>query len=183
MKKSILFIVCSVLFITMAYCQTGFTENFNDGNLTGWSGSADYILTNSGNELKVDVDKSSTWSSFSFAFANTDISSNPYVRIRIKSDVDININFFVNTDQSYGNANVPREIIHSGGYTEYIFDFSDGRPADLSGANLLNFVCNPGGASGCNATIYIDDIRIGTDAPAIPSISRICGSVPRDQCV
>ena len=93
--------------------------------------------------------------------------------MRIKSDVDININFFINTDQSYGNANNPREIIHSDGYTEYIFDFSGGQSSDLHGANLLNFVCNPGGAQGCNATLYIDDIRMGTDAPAIPSVSRI----------
>jgi hypothetical protein len=162
-----------MLFISVAYCQTGFNENFNDGNLSGWSGSADYILTNTGNELKVDVRKTSTWSSFTFSFTNTDISSNPYVRMRIKSDVDININFFINTDQSYGNAGNPREIIHSDGYTDYIFDFSGGQSADLGGANMLNFVCNPGGAQGCNATIYIDDIRIGTDAPAIPSISRI----------
>ncbi len=173
MKKPLVLILCGMLFINSVYCQTGFTKNFNDGNLAGWSGSADYILTNTGNELKVDVSKTSAWSSFSFSFTGTDISSNPYVRMRIKSDVDININFFVNSDQSYGNDGVPREIIHSGGYTEYIFDFSDGQSADLSGANLLNFVCNPGGARGCNATIYIDDIRIGTDAPAIPSISRI----------
>ncbi len=162
-----------MLIIKSVNCQTGFTENFDDGNLTGWSGSADYVLTNTGNELKVDVHKTSTWSSFGFSFTNTDISSNPYIRMRIKSNVDIAINFFVNTDQSYGNAGNPREIIHSEGYTEYIFDFSAGQAADLSGANLLNFVCNPGGAQGCNATIYIDDIRMGTHAPAIPSISRI----------
>jgi glucuronoarabinoxylan endo-1,4-beta-xylanase len=173
MKKSILLILCGMLFSRVVYCQTGFTENFDDGNLTGWSGSADYGLTNTGNELKVDVRKTSTWSSFSFSFTSTDISSNPYVRMRIKSDVDININFFINTDQSYGNAGNPREIIHSDGYTEYIFDFSGAQSADLGGANILNFVCNPGGAQGCNATIYIDNIRIGTDAPAIPSISRI----------
>jgi O-glycosyl hydrolase len=173
MKKPALFIVCGMLIISAAYSQTGFTENFNDGNLTGWSGSADYGLTVTGNELKVDVHKTSAWSSFSFSFSNTDISSNPYVRMRIKSDVDINLNFFVNTDQSYGNAGNPREIIHSEGYTEYIFDLSGGKAADLAGAHLLNFVCNPGGAQGCNATLYIDDIRIGTDAPAIPSISRI----------
>jgi O-glycosyl hydrolase len=173
MKKSLLLILCGMMSAISAYCQTGFTEDFNDGNLTGWSGSADYVLTNSGNELKVDVRKTSAWSSFSFSFTNTDISSNPYIRMRIRSDVDININFFVNSDQSYGNGNVPREIIHSDGYAEYIFDFSGGLPADLAGANILNFVCNPGGAKGCNATIYIDDIRIGSDAPAIPSISRI----------
>ncbi len=173
MKKSLLLILCGMLFVRLVHCQTGFTENFNDGNITGWNGSADYSLTNVGNELKVNVRKTSTWSSFSFSFDTTDISSNPYVRMRIKSDVDINLNFFINTDQSYGNDGIPREIIHSDGYTEYIFDFSQGRPADLVGAYILSFVCNPGGAKGCNATLYIDDIRIGTDAPAIPSISRI----------
>jgi glucuronoarabinoxylan endo-1,4-beta-xylanase len=173
MKKSFLFIVSGIFFASAVYCQTGFTENFNDGNLSGWTGSADYGLTNTGNELRVDVHKTSTWSSFSFSFDSTDISSNPYVRIRIKSDVDINLNFFINTDQSYGNDGTPREIIHSEGYTEYIFDFSQGKPADLGGAKLLTFVCNPGGAQGCNATLYIDDIRMGTDAPAMPSISRI----------
>jgi O-glycosyl hydrolase len=173
MKKPFILILYGLLFARAIYCQTGFTENFNDGNLTGWSGSADYVLTNAGGELKVNVHKTSTWSSFTFSFTRTDISSNPYVRMRIKSDVDININFYVNTDQSYGNAGNPREIIHSDGYTEYIFDFSGALSADLSGASLLNFVCNPGGARGCDATVYIDDIRIGSDAPAIPAISRI----------
>jgi hypothetical protein len=118
MKKPFILILYGLLFARAIYCQTGFTENFNDGNLTGWSGSADYVLTNAGGELKVNVHKTSTWSSFTFSFTRTDISSNPYVRMWIKSDVDININFYVNTDQSYGNAGNPREIIHSDGYTE-----------------------------------------------------------------
>lgn len=173
MKKSLSILFMALLYLTTALGQTGFVENFDDGNLVGWSASADYELTNLGNELRIVSHKTSAWNSFSFSFAAADISANPYVRMKIRSDVDFNINFFINTDQSYGNGGNAQEIIHSDGYTEYIFDFSAGQTADLTNANLLNFVFNPGGARGCNATVYFDDIRIGDQAPAMPSISRI----------
>lgn len=161
------------LSVSIAWSQTGYVENFDDGNLSGWSASADYELTNVGSEMRIVAHKTSAWNSFTFSFLSADISANPYVRMKIRSDVDLNINFFVNSDQTYGNGGTAQEIIHSNGYTEYIFDFSAGLTADLTNAHLLNFVFNPGGARGCNATVYFDDIRIGDQAPAMPSISRI----------
>ncbi len=153
----------------------GVTENFDDGDLSGWGGSADYSMTNTGTELRIATNKTSTWNSFTFSFPATDISANPYVSLKVKTNIDFNLNFFINSDQSYGNGSALsyQEIIHSDGYNEYIFDFSGAAAADLQGASLLNFVFNPAGAQGCTSTVYFDDLRIGGDAMIMPKISGI----------
>ncbi len=151
----------------------GFTENFDDGDLSGWGASPDYTLTNTGSELKIAAHKTSTWNSFTFTFPATDISANPYVSLKVKTNIDFNLNFFINSDQSYGNGGNYQEIIHSDGYTEYVFDFSGAAAADLQAASLLNFVFNPAGAMGCNSTAYFEDLKIGGDASIMPKISRI----------
>ena len=83
--KKIFFTFSAILLGFISYCQTGLTENFDDGDLTGWSGQADYKLINVGGELIINTNKTSTWNSFQFDLMSPiDISANPFVSIKLK---------------------------------------------------------------------------------------------------
>ena len=156
----------------------GHSENFNDGDISGWGGQADYELSNTGNELQIISHKTSTWNSFEYNFTPTDISANPYVSLKVKTDVDFNLNFSVWDNLTGNNYSYPERegyqtIVHSDGYATYTFDFRDVAGVDLSSISKLNFVFNPGGASGCNAIVYFDDIFIGEQALVSPAMAKI----------
>ncbi|HET6558444.1 MAG TPA: Ig-like domain-containing protein [Prolixibacteraceae bacterium] len=176
--KKIVFIVLIILFGYASYCQTGLVENFEDGNLTGWSGQPDYKLSNVGGELKIVTNKTAVWNSFQFVFLPIDISSHPYVSIKVKTDIDFNLNFSVwdNTPEekdAYPVNDTYQTVIGSEGYTTYTFDFRNITGVDLTRVAKLNFVFNPGGSKGCNSTVYFDDIQIGDQALVMPAITRI----------
>ncbi len=180
-KKSLLIFLLMFLF-TCVFSQ-GHIENFNDGDLAGWGGQADYDLTNTGTALRVDAGKVSTWNSFTYSFSTTDISANPYVSLKIKTDVDFNLGFSIwdgvdNYDYFPGTY---KEIVHSDSLTEFTFDFSSAS-VDLTTIDMLNFVFNPEGANRCNATVYIDDIRIGDQAMVMPSMTNIQDQYHKINC-
>jgi O-glycosyl hydrolase len=155
----------------------GHIEDFEDGDLSGWGGQADYKLSNTGSELQVIARKTSDWNSFEYNFTPTDITANPYVSIRVKSNVDFNLDFSVwdhgGVDYSYSVNDSYQTIVHSDGYANYTFDFRDVTGVDLTLISKLNFVFNPGGANGCNATVFFDDIRIGDQAMVAPAMAKI----------
>lgn len=177
MKKLILVFSAIVLGL-FSFGQTGLVENFDDGNMVGWSGQPDYKLTNLGEELKISTNKTSTWNSFQFDFSPVDISAHPFVSLKVKTDIDFNLNFSV-WDNAPGDHNAYpandsyQTIVHSEGYTTYTFDFRKITTVDLTKVTRLNFVFNPSGAQGCNSTVYFDDIRIGDQALVIPAITKI----------
>ena len=153
-------------------------ENFDDGDIDGWGGQADYKLSNTGSELQIISHKTSTWNSFEYSFPPTDISAHPYVSIKVKTDVDFNLNFSVWDNLAGNNYSYPvndgyQTIVHSDGYATYTFDFSDVTGVDLTVINKLNFVFNPAGATGCNATVYFDDIVIGEQALVVPAMAKV----------
>ena len=177
MKKSI-FTFIAILFGNFSYCQTGLVENFDDGDLVGWSGQPDYQLSNVGGELKIVANKTATWNSFQFDFPAVDITAKPFVSIKVKTDLDFNLNFSVwdnspDNHYSYPVKDNYQTIVHSGDYSIYTFDFRNSSNVDLTKISRLNFVFNPSGASGCTSTVYFDDIRIGDQALIEPAITKI----------
>lgn len=176
--KKLFFTLLPILFGYFSFCQTGLVENFDDGDLIGWGGQPDYRLSNVGGELKIETNKTSTWNSFQFDFSPIDISAHPFVSLKVKTDVDFNLNFSVWDTSSEDHNSYPvndgyQAIVHSGGYATYTFDFRNIPDVDLTQVTKLNFVFNPGGASGCNSTVNIDDIRIGGQALVMPAITKI----------
>jgi O-glycosyl hydrolase len=177
MKKTIITIL-AILFGYFSFSQTGLVENFDDGNIAGWSGQPDYKLTNVGSELKIVTNKTATWNSFQFAFSPINISANPFVSLKVKTDIDFNLNFSVWDNSSEAHYSYPTKdgyqaIVHSDGYATYTFDFRNVTGVDLTKITKLNFVFNPGGAQGCNSTVYFDDIKIGDQALVMPAITKI----------
>lgn len=176
--KKIIFTFSAILLGYFSFCQTGIVENFDDGNLVGWSGQADYTLTNVGGELKISTSKTSTWNSFQYDFSPVDISENPFVSIKVKTDIDFNLNFSVWDSSAEGHNAYPKNdsyqtIVRSESYATYTFDFRGIPNVDLSDVIRLNFVFNPSGAQGCISTVYFDDIRIGDQALVMPAMTKI----------
>ena len=177
MKKTIITLI-AILFGYFSYSQTGLVENFDDGDITGWSGQADYKLTNVGAELKIGTKKTATWNSFQYAFSPINISANPFVSLKVKTDIDFNLNFSVWDNSTEAHYAYPtndgyQAIVHSDGYAIYTFDFRNVTGVDLTKITKLNFVFNPAGAQGCNSTVYFDDVRIGEQALVMPAITKI----------
>jgi O-glycosyl hydrolase len=176
--KKLIFTFSAIMLGFFSFCQTGTIENFDDGNLVGWSGQPDYTLTNVGGELKISTNKTSTWNSFQYDFAPVDISANPFVSLKVKTDIDFNLNFSI-WDNTPGDHNAYpvndsyQTIVHSTGYATYTFDFRKITTVDLTKITRLNFVFNPSGAKGCNSTVYFDEIRIGDHALVMPAITKI----------
>jgi len=161
-----------------SYSQTGLVENLDDGDVLGWSGQADYKLSNVEGELKIKTNKTSAWNSFQYSFTPIDISAHPYVSIKVKTDIDFNLNFSVWDNSAEAHYSYPvndryQTIIHSDGYATYTFDFRNVTDVDLTKISKLNFVFNPEGTSGCNATVFFDDIRIGDQALVMPAVNKI----------
>lgn len=176
--NKLIFTLAAILFGYVSYGQTGWIENFDDGDIAGWSGQADYKLTNEGGELKIATNKTATWNSFQYSFSPIDLSANPFVSLKVKTDIDFNLNFSVwdnatEVKYAYPANDSYQAIVHSVGYATYTFDFRNVTGVDLTKVTRLNFVFNPGGAQGCQSTVYFDEIRIGDKALILPSITKI----------
>jgi len=189
---------------TTAYVvgQYGFLENFNDNVLTNWT-AGNYVLTEAGGVLKINPIKTSAWDAFDLKFSATqiDISSAPYLSLKIKSNIDFNI--VVGIGKAGGSIdNYPlkfnntlfagaQEVVASGEYQTYTFDFTGIAASVLQTANNLHFLFNPltsGFGSAASKEIYFEDVKVGDLAVRTPAISTIqeqvftaqaSGSTPR----
>ncbi len=159
-----------------AGAATGLTEDFNDNTLTGWGGEVYYVLTEENQELRIDADKvNNPWASFTYSFATLDLSSNSHFTVKVKADTDLNIGVSVwdtGDNYSYPVASSYLEIVASDDYEVYSFNYSGISGVDLSQIKRLNFVFNPV-APGAKATVYFDDLKIGSDSLLTPSITEI----------
>lgn len=176
--KKILSALMLIVFGYLSYGQTGLVENFDDGNLVGWTGQADYNLTNLGSELKIKTNKTAVWNSFQYSFTSIDITAHPFVSIRVKTDIDFNLNFSIwdnapEARYAYPVNDAYQTIVRSAEYATYTFDFRNITDVDLTHITKLNFVFNPQGSQGCNSTVFFDDIRIGDQALVMPSFTKI----------
>jgi glucuronoarabinoxylan endo-1,4-beta-xylanase len=176
MKRLTAFIFTAVFVAVSAHSQnTGFVDDFSDNVLTGWQGTGDYQLAESGGVLHIDANKRSTWNSFTFNFAAIDISSNPIVSLKVLTDRDFNLGFSVwDTEGKYDYPPVTyQEIVSSDHFIEYVFDFSKAKETDLKKICMLNFVFNPAGAMSFSGNVVFDDLKIGSAAVRTPSMTTV----------
>lgn len=165
--------------------KTGFVEDFNDNNLTGWYAGS-YGLTEQAQMLKIVPVKNSVWDGFGFSFPEITIKDAPYVSLKVKSNFDFNISMAVGKAngkidnyplriETIGIAGA-QEIVAGSEFQEYSFDYT-GLPAGmLDSISNLHFVLNPltrdfGPAA--SKEIYFDDIKIGDLADHTPAISAV----------
>ncbi len=172
---------------TLAFQLEGFTEDFNDGDLNGWSGGT-YGLSNDGNKLKVVANKGgSAWSAFSYTFNMADISVYPYITFKAKSKFDVNLTIAVGNLPGVVDAyplrlktidgfNSQEILAGNSEWQEYTFDFSGVTHADLSKVDYMQILVNPLGIISAlpdSNIFYIEDLRIGKDAKPMAAVTSI----------
>lgn len=176
--KKIYFTLILCMFVMIVFCQTGLVENFDEDDLTGWTGQADYQLSNENGELEIKTNKTSAWNSFQYTFSPIDLTAHPYVSIKVKTDIDLNLNFSIWDNATEAHYAYPvndgyQTIVHSEDYAIYTFDFRNITGVDLTKISKLNFVFNPQGAQGCNATVHFEEIKLGDQALVMPAVTKI----------
>lgn len=175
----------SVTTLVFVPSPTSYIEDFNDNQMTGWYAGS-YGLSEQNQALKINAVKASVWDGFGFSFPEVSIKDAPYVSLKIKSNFDFNISMAVGKKggridnyplriEAIGVVGA-QEIVSSGEYQEYSFDYTGLAVNTLDSISNLHFVLNPmtrdfGEAP--NKEIYFDDIKIGDMALHTPAISTI----------
>lgn len=147
---------------------TSFTDDFEDGIMTGWSVDDEHLRTYELSEangfMTIDyhrVASSWEWDNFNFtAQEEIDISETPEISIKIKSTVATK--FSVKPIYSNGNDDwVDQNLSGDGIWQTYIFSLDSEK---YSGGNLtkIYFYLDAGSTSETSGTISIDDMVIGT---------------------
>lgn len=178
-----------LLLVIVAACVSNingqYQEDFSDNLLTNWY-SGSYILKAENQMLKINPVKDNVWAGFGVSFPVIDVKEFPFVTLKIKSNIDFNISVAVGVkDGKIDNYPLKfntilvvgaQEVVASGEFQEYSFDYT-GLPDDvLSNISNLHFVLNPltqefGSAQ--NKEIWFDEIRVGSVAIRTPEITNI----------
>ncbi|MBI9066309.1 MAG: PKD domain-containing protein [Salinivirgaceae bacterium] len=149
----------------------GLTENFNDNVLTNWDSEPTYTLNEIAGELEITATNKIDWEAFNYN-VNMSIADNPYLAVRLKSDSAITVRFayvdVFGTWTDYGNGGF--QIPGDGLYHDYYWDFTnklknwEHTQVDANQITQVAVQVNQGQAEPFSGLIYMDDLRLGSDA-------------------
>jgi len=148
---------------------TGFSDNF-DGNLKmlahpyfGYH-QADGIL-----RVDVRVPEGVKWQGFIYEIGDTiDLSGNLKLNLKLKSDFDFLLTAYViDAVGFYKTSN--QKIQKSDSYVDYFIQFESSAGFDSHHITRLQFTPNGNTPDAVNGTIWLDELKVGTDA--IPKAS------------
>ena len=147
---------------------TSFSDDFEDGIITGWSVDTDhqrtYELSESEGAMHIDyhrVASSWEWDNFNFTPPEQiDVSETPEISIRIKSSVATQITvkpIYSNGKQGWIQQNIPG----NNAWDSYLFSLS---AENYTGANLtmIYFYLDAGTTTPKSGIVSIDDFVVGT---------------------
>ncbi|MFN8415708.1 MAG: glycoside hydrolase family 9 protein [Cytophagaceae bacterium] len=184
-KLLILPLLLSLCFSAIA--QLGTSDDFTDGDFTGWTGNASYTLAISSisgnNALRVSASAAGkNYTFLPFQFSSVNVQDNPYVSVKIRAGAGTG-NFIMRIDMMDVNgritnrSDVKNNITADGNYNEYTFAFSDfyqqygtnNGPVDPTQIVGIYIYLNPGSSStaGYTGTILLDDVKIGDQATLV----------------
>jgi len=181
--RSIVWILSLILVLigNTLSAQIGLVEDFDDNILsTGWTGSGFYTLSESNQELNVQVNTlpSNSYNVFTYELPSTlDLSSNPYLTIKVKASSNIRLRIDLeDADGRATNSNALNpQITGNNTYQTITYNFT-GRfsqtwptTASVNAAQIerLIFFVNPGG-NAFNGTFYLDDLLLGDETGILP---------------
>lgn len=186
--KKLLFLPLIFSICTSVFAQTGTTDDFTDGNTTGWTGNSAYTIVGTtsisgNNALRVTAASAGVnYSSMSYQFTTLNVQDNPYVSLKVRAAAATG-NFTMRIDMMDINGritnrtDVKNTIIADGNFNEYTFPFSDfyqqygtnNGVVDATQINRILIYFNPGGANspGYSGGILIDDVKIGDEATIV----------------
>ncbi len=175
MNKSTLLSLLTILLVTIAaQAQTGFTDSFNTGVLSTnwWAGSAQYALSESAGTMRVDVNKNQAWKSFGINLPNAiDISTSKFINVKVKASSDIALSIYI-VDAQNINKLITKRISKAENFASVCFDYSNTTGIDFTTISKLYIAVNGSGLS-YKGTVYLDDLKVGTDAERLSGFSGI----------
>lgn len=179
-KLRLVLLGLSVFILTIqGFAQTGTADDFDDNSLgSGWATSSYYILTETNQELNVQVtEPAGGYNVFSFNFSALQLSNSPYVKLKIKTNTSIKLRLDFEDANGKATNNSPntKTIAASAGYQELTYNFSGRFTQSWPSASSVDadqivkiiFFVNPGG-SAFNGTIYLEDLEVGSNTGILP---------------
>ena len=151
------------------FSQTSFTDDFNAGTIgTGWVGSGNYVLTQSGGFLTIKVNKGNPSQIFTLNLGSSiDATAKPYLNLKLRGDRTFTLKATV---YAAGGSSASKEVrvpVVSPQFQNYCFDFSA-----FTGKNDINkieFAVNPN-ANSFGGQIYFEDLQLGTTASLLANL-------------
>ncbi|MGQ9903477.1 MAG: glycoside hydrolase family 30 beta sandwich domain-containing protein [Anaerolineae bacterium] len=156
---------------------TGFRDSFDGPEvdpLLAENGEGAHTLAIEDGALRVEVDKYPTnnkWAGLWYTPPSVlDLTKNPIITLRMKAEPPTDMLIFLwDADDHYNTAGTANVVVDTQ-WKEYILDFSgknldsEGRTVDFSRLKYLLFNFAPGQMF--RGTIWLDDMRVGTEAAA-----------------
>jgi O-glycosyl hydrolase len=171
MKKILPFLAIIFLLGSAGYSQTpttSFETDFSPGAPTGtwydWTDPPQMTITYENEEMKVVIDRSliNNWDRLAFWLSPFDIGKSPFFSMKIKSDKAMPFMItFKDTSQATIDYNV--NLTGNNEWDEIFFNITD----DLGNLNysiLAEMQFNPDPGNAVQATLFIDDVKVGDAA-------------------
>ncbi|MCU0417090.1 MAG: glycoside hydrolase family 9 protein [Cytophagaceae bacterium] len=200
--KRLLILTLSWMFYFTSNAQTGVSDDFEDGNITGWSVpswlTSNYTLSFQPNNTSIEsrclrVSANTTgvgWPYFVFQFPAINMTDNPYVSIKVRAGTNtaplvMRIDVVDVNGRTNNNTEVRQTITTDARFNEYTFSYTDffhrfgppsAGPQDVTRINRIFIYLNPGSETtpGFFGDILIDDVKIG-DQAVLVSNSNLVG--------
>ena len=171
MKRFLPFLTAILLFGSAGYSQTpttSFETDFSPGAPTGtwydWTNPPQMTITYENEEMKVVIDRSliNNWDRLAFWINPFDIGPSPFFSMKIKSDQAMPFTItFKDTSDAFIDYNV--NLTGNNEWDEIFLNITD----DLGNLNytiLAEMQFNPDPGNAVQATLFIDDVKIGDAA-------------------
>jgi glucuronoarabinoxylan endo-1,4-beta-xylanase len=169
MKKILSFLTIILLFVYAGYSQTpttSFETDFSPGAPTGtWYDWVEQMtITYENEEMKVVIDRSliNNWDRLAFWLSPFDIGPSPFFSMKIKSDIAMP---FTITFKDTSDATIDYDVNLTGNneWDEIFLNITDDL-GDLNYTILAEMQFNPDPGTAVQATLFIDDVKVGDAA-------------------
>ncbi len=174
MKTFIITIMIIILFSTsILFAQsTGYSDNFN-GDLQV-SGPPSFSFEQEDGLLHISVNKEpKKWQAITYSINDTiNISSQPIINIKLKTSTGFLLTAYV-VDADNKNYPINMKINATNTFVNYCIDFSSAKNIDLEHITEIFLTPNGNVYGGLKSEIYIDELKLGTDAEMLAGINGV----------
>ena len=153
--------------------QTGYTDTF-DGEMKV-SGPPSFSFSQENGVLRIMVDKeaSKSWQGVMYEIGSIiDLTTQPLMNLRLKTDAPFVLTAYImDVAGEYQTRNL--KIYPTENWVDYYIDFSNSSGVDVTQINRLIFTPNGNSIDGLIADVYLDELKLGTEAEKLAGIGGI----------
>ena len=159
-------VFCFILPTLLFGQSTGYMEDFNNGNITGWVSAHEitFKLNYESESLKIDYSRTASsgeWDNFNYTPPNIiDLSANKFISVKVKSDVGTQLTFkpiFEDGSSDWLQAN----LIGDNQWRTITFELT---VTDDFRMNKMYLYLDGGTTINRAGTVYFDDVAFGDSA-------------------